>query len=483
MNHHGTTSIRRDWSRRLFLTGTGASLAAGAVGGAFLPRAVAAEGSAGDATAVQGGRKVPDGLMQARELLRQEQSEHPTPRGLAQLRSGESVVATTLAYLDQRRKFEPAGVPGRVKRSGLTFEREIEERRIALAEDLVRRTDPGPFEDPNYLALLAYQAASIELALPDSADGRKIDWGWDRFLLGTVHYRELNAYSRTILSPQNYTIVVLYSGLIEFAYQAAKAVIAALHPVQSTVPGRSVSAEASDQHVADELSHNKEPSERLYRTLEAYFFTTGYPRALHDESVPAEQVIPLNLLIDMAERWIIAHEYGHGFAARTAFAPKAASATESSAQAEEYFADDNGLVLTVLSSARLDHVGPVFSLAGPAFALACLEVLRRSVSVIRQGRVLPDEGDKDHPPNKARFDNILNAFDFHFDVLQDDQAGLDLALVHRPPDWTPADSETRRDRRAAVMQWSNTLFTIWNQARPLLQKDHDSQRTLHAIWR
>jgi hypothetical protein len=198
--------------------------------------------------------------------------------------------------------------------------------------------------------------------------------------------------------------------------------------------------------------------------------------------VPAEQVIPLTLLIDMAERWIIAHEYGHGFAARMGFAVKAAPVAESRQQAEEYFADDNGMVLTVLSAARLDHVGPAFSLAGPAFALACLEVLRRSASVIGRGTVLPDSGGGDHPPNKARFDNILNAFDFFFDVLQDDQAGLELALAHRQPDWTPVDTEARRVLRARVMRWPNTLFTIWSQVRPLLQKDHDNKRPLHRMW-
>lgn len=483
MTQDGTGSKRCDWSRRHFVTGTAASLAVGAADGAFPSWAVAAENGS-DSNAAQGPDKGavsndPAGLVQARERLRQEQADHPTPRGLTQLLSGQSVVAATLAYLDQRRRFQPTSIPGRVWRDGMIFEREVEERRIALAEDLIRRTDPGPFEDPNYLALLAYQAASIELVLPDD---RRADWGWDRFLLGTVHDRELNAYSRTILFPKNYTTVVLYSGLIEFSYQAAKAVIAAMHPVRPTATGAAVTANMSDQHIADELSRNKEPIERLYRTLEAYFFTTGYPRALHDEQVPVEQAIPLSLLISMAERWMIGHEYGHGIAARMGFAAKAAGATENPARAEESFADDNGLILTVVSADRLDHVGPVFSLAGPAFALACLEVLRRSESVVRQGRVLPDEGDNIYPPIKARFDHILNAFDFHFEVFRDDQTGLDLALAHRLPDWVPVDTEARRTRRAAVTRWSNTLFAIWDQVLPQLQKDHDSRRPLHRVW-
>lgn len=461
------------------MKGTGAALVTGVVGGAFLRSAAPADRGARDIEIASNElRNPPEGLVSARALLRQRQAEHPTPVGLAQSQPREAALSSTLTYLNRRRNFEPTGVPGRVTRDGLLFDRNIEERRIALAEDLVRRTDPGPFEDPNYFALLAYQAASIELALPDAIDGRKIEWGWEKFLLGTIHAPQVNAYSETFSSADNYTIVVLFSALVEFAYQAAKAVIAALHPVQSTAPGTSVMTEANDQHIADELSHNKEPIERLYRTLEEYYFITGYPRRFYNESPPAQQVIPLTLLIDMAERWIIAHEYGHGVAAQLGFAERAAPAAVNKDWAEEYFADQHGMILTALSAKRLDHVGPGFSLAGPVFALACLEVLRRSLSVVRHGTVLPDSGGGDHPPNQMRIKNILNAFDFFFDV--DDEGSAQLAL--RGPDWTPVDSESRRALHATVMLWPNVLYTIWDHVRPLLENDYSNKRTLLRMW-
>jgi hypothetical protein len=354
-----------------------------------------------------------------------------------------------------------------------------------LAEDLIRRIDPGPFEDPIYLALLAYQTASIELAF-----GEEIDLDWSKFLLGTVHSPELNAESQTqffyptLSFPQGYTVVVLNSALIEYSYQAAKALMAALNPVWSTVPGSSVTFEFSEQHIRDELARNQEPIERLYRTLEAYFFA-GYPRAFYNESVPAPQVIPLTQLVAMTERWVIAHEYGHGFASRMGFTKKAYESenVENVKRAEEYFADNNATILTVLSAARLDAVGPHISLAGPLFALACLEVKRRALSVVRCGKVLPGMGDAEHPPNKARANNVLAAFDLFFEEgPQNGPHNIDLSLVLRPPDWKPVDSEAKKELHATVFRWSNALFMIWDQVQPRLQKDFENKRPLHHMW-
>jgi len=403
------------------------------------------------------------------------------------LGDSESTLTPALARLGERRNFRPSTkVPGYVSRGGFTFNPEDEERRIALAEDLIRRTDPGPFEDPNYLALLAYQAASIELVLPPIIDSKKIDWGWSRFLLGTVHSPELNAFSKT-LPPQDYTVVVVNSALIEFAYQAAKAVIAALHPVWSTIPGTTVSSEFTEEHIRDELARNPEPIERLYRTLEGYFFTTGYPRAFYSESVPPEQVIPLGELIDTAERWVIAHEYGHGFAARMGFKARAYESGlggTAAKLAEEYYADDNATMLTVWSAAGLDAIGPDVSLAGAAFALACLEVKRRALSVVRCGKVLPDTGDAQHPTNEMRHYNVLRALDFYFEEGPQNKPGstLDLYLVRRRPDWKPVDSEAKKELHAHIHLWANALFLIWDNVRPRLQKDYENKRQLHTMW-
>jgi hypothetical protein len=418
------------------------------------------------------------GLEEARRFLRGQQAKFPTKPGEPGITLEKSKLASTLAQLDKRKGFQTTDDPQLVIREGLKFNREIEERRIALAEDLIRRVDPGPFEDANYLALLAYQAASIEMALPDRTDGRPIDWGWSRFLLGTIHSAELNAFAKTF-KLHDYTVTAVYSALIEFAYQAAKALIAAQNPVSSTDHRGFVTVDSSPDHIAAQLDHNQEPVERLYRTLEGYFFE-GYPRVFYGETVPVEHVIPLTNLISMAERWIIAHEYGHGFAA--GIKAKFKLAPESPDRAEEYFADNNATILTALSAVRLDGLPADIALIGGTFALACLEVVRRGLSVVRYGKVLRYEGDKKHPPNRMRAENVLNAFNFFFDT-HSSPTGIDWALILRPDKRPVDDTEETRQRRARVLQYPDALFAIWDRAHPRLLKDFENKRSLHQMWR
>jgi len=252
---------------------------------------------------------------------------------------------------------------------------------------------------------------------------------------------------------------------------------------RSSSPGTDVTFEFSEQHLKDELARNQEPVEWLYRTLEAYFFA-GYPRPPDNDSPPAEQHIPLTQLVDITERWIIAHEYGHGFAARMEFTARANERDDVNQEsAEEFFADDDATILAVMSAARLDAVGPAVSLAGPAFALACLEVVRRGLSVVCCGKVLPSSGDSVHPPNKMRIMNVLSAYDFYFEEgLQNEPNKIDLTWVLRPPGWKPEGSEAKKKLHDTIYLWSNMLFMIWDQVSPRLQEDFQKKRRVHSIW-
>ncbi len=368
--------------------------------------------------------------------LRDEQEKHPTQGGLERVLLGGSPLKSALAYLNGRREFTPSSQPGYVSRGGFSFKRDLEEKRINLAENLIRRTDPGPFEDPNYLALLAYQAASLEMAFPDGVEGGKVGWDWSKFLLGTIHKRDAWAFSTTRETSDGYTVVMIYSGLIDFAYQAAKAAITAFHPVWSA--GRSQMEEFNEERFKEELKNNPEPINRLYGTLEEYFFVSGYPRKFANESVPPEQQMPLSVLIGMTERWMIAHEYGHGLASRYGFAAKAAH-RDNPKRDEEYFADNQATILTVISASKLDGFPPELSLSGPAFALACQEVLRQAQSIVRPGSVSPDTGDSAHPANVLRMQNVIATFDGFFERTPDGAGGSDLNFVLRPPDWKPVD--------------------------------------------
>jgi hypothetical protein len=418
-----------------------------------------------------------EGLSEARKFLRDLQAQNPTTGGVSRIALEQSTMGSALAQLSKRRSFQRTADPRLVVRDGLKFNPELEEKRIALAEDLIRRVDPGPFEDPVYLSLLAYQAASIEMALLDRSDGKQIDWGWSRFLLGTIHCPETNAFAQKFDS-HGHVVVVLHSGLIEFAYQAAKAVVAAQNPMRTTVGRGFVTTDSSAEHIVAELARNQRPVERLYRTLEAYFFA-GYPRAFTNEVVPVEHLLPLGFLIDMTERWIIAHEYGHGLATRIDWK----RAPESPNRAEEYFADENATIQTAMSAARCDVVPPEFGLIGGLFSLACLEVVRRGLSVVCHGVIDADQGDDEHPPNQMRAENILRAFNVLIDV-RETATGVDVGLKLQPGlDLNPAETDATRLRRARVFQYPNALFAIWDRVLPRLRKDFESGRPLHRMWR
>jgi len=414
------------------------------------------------------------GLLQARLRLREMQAGHPILAGADGPARRPSTLASTLVQLQKYLAFEPSPRPGCIRRDGFTYNRKLELQRIALAKDLLRRTDPGPFEDPSYLAMLAYQAASLEMAFPKRIGGKKTDPGWSRFLLGTIHSADLNAWAQRFKS-HHYTVVALHSALIEFTYQAAKAVVAAPKPVSSSGRDR-VTVDTSKEHLATQLANNPEPVERLYRTLEAYFFK-GYPRAFSNEQVPGEQQLPLALLIGMAERWIIGHEFGHGFAAGIEW-----KGAPNPSQAEEYFADDQATILTVQSADRLDDVAPEFALAGGAFALASIEVFRRAFYIVHFGAILPDDGEGTHPSNEARAVRLFETFERFFEVgTQQGQARL--AFVIRANDWKPTANDASRLSRERSSYWPDVLFTLWDHVQPRLLKDFEDQRTLHRMWR
>jgi hypothetical protein len=421
-----------------------------------------------------------EGLSEARKFLRDMQAQHPTPAGLLNDMLGRSMLDASLAELNKRRVFEPTGDSNPVFRDGMAFDPKLETQRIDLADELIRRSDPGPFEDPRYLALLAYQAASLEMALPETLTQGIVGTRWGSILLGTIHAPEVNSFERTF-ARYGYTVVCLNSGLIEFGYQAAKVVTPILisHPDRR---GRLALGEMDVKEIEARLAKNPEPVERLYRTLEAYYFK-GYPRAFIGETVPGQQIPMLKFLTDLTERWVIAHEYGHGMSA--GFQALVGAQWPASRYAEEYFADLDATILTALSATKLDGVPPEFALMGGTFALACLEVVQRGLAVVRDGKDSTDRGDQEHPPEKDRALFIFDNFNRYL-VIKENPYGpgdMDVAFIAHPTTPPAADPAMLELRRKRVFQFPNALLAVWQRAEPRLQADFTNGRPLHAIWK
>lgn len=415
-------------------------------------------------------------MLRARAYLRYQQEQHPTPVGVMRLLGGESMLERTLAALQWRKQFVPTGDPNVVRRGIWKFERQVEEERIALAEEIVRRVDPGPFEDPIYLALLAYQAASVEMAAgwrPTPQDQR-----WSKLLLGTVHLAEVDSFAR-VFQRSGYTIVGLHSGLVEFIYQAAKSVVAAGHPVGSSGGAWDVQADFSPEAIEAELDRNSEPVDRLYRTLEAYFYE-GRPRAFSNENVREHEGPVLSQLVATAERFVIAHEYGHKVALDLHQTPAAVS---NPSWVQEYAADQFATLAVVVSGHRLDHYMPEVSLAGCVFSLACLDILAQGRSIVLEGRVRVNEGDGDHPPPRRRANRVVEVFLNNVRVeYSPGFRSCELTFLPTGGERAGSDDATREHIRSGAFSYANALLILWKRASQLLLLDHTRGRPLHQTW-
>jgi hypothetical protein len=322
--------------------------------------------------------------------------------------------------------------------------------------------------------MLAYQAASIELAYKSI-----VPFGPPGFvskaLLGTVHEPDVNAMSKRV-GDGEYQIVLLNSGLVDFVYQAAKSIVAASAPKLSASGQRLAQAHFDARSIAERLRTDPEPAERLYRTLEAYFFG-GYPRAFSDETVPDEQHPVLSTTVGMAERWIIGHEYAHGFAPPMADAPAEVNVDI----AEEFFADANATIATVWSAAQLDGMPPEVSVGGAVFALACMDVLGRAYRILRTGdERQPEVAHPTHPKPRDRATEVMNRFLQFFDVQYVEDKISDLSFVLR--EQAPAENGFTAARRETAFSYANSLLAVWACVSERLREDNRQKRPLHPIW-
>ena len=426
-----------------------------------------------------------------RAILREEQSRAAGSAMPAD--TGPGVTEAALEFYGRITKTIAGGDDG-VRRGAFRYHADREAARIARGEAFIRRVQPGPLEDPNYFAMLAYQAASIELTYAELAhtfhgmQSGTIEWRTDapptedyesfsKFLLGTVHAADVNAFS-WCRGAGDYTVVLLNSGLVDFAYQAAKVVIEATRPRRTTEqePGL-VKTSMGPEAVRRNLAADPAPVDRLYRTLEAYYFH-GYPRATAFEVPPDEYGPPLVLLTDLAERFIIAHEYGHGIGTALAGVP------DGVLKPGEYFADTNAMIITVASAARFDGVPPEFPLGGGVFTLACLDVLRRALSLLSTGEEHTVAAEtRTHPAPRARADGLITGFRRFFDIAYHPDHSFDLWFSPMSKDDVSPDHGFTEDHSDYAYRYANVLQTVWRPVKDRLLVDRQLGRPLHPMWR
>jgi len=408
-------------------------------------------------------------LTESRNYLRFLQEEAAKDSGGFNRAVSGDITEMSIQCLRKQTAYISSNDPELVRRGCYKYSRIQEDQRILHAEELIRRVRPGPFEDANYFALLAYQAASIEMTIPWV--NKNI---FRSYLLGTLHAPFVNAFAR-IQKSSGATTVIVHSGMIDFIYQAAKAVVEALNP-QLVNDGKAAARAQTDLNVIKQgLIKNSAPSDRLYKTLESYFFI-GYPRAFAEEKVRDEHGIILGVIVPLSERWIIAHEYGHELTKNFDFS----KAPNNPSWAKEFSADTNATIATVLSAAQLDVLPPEFPLSAGSFVLACIEILERALSLLTTGQDSVRHESQSHPPNEVRASQIVTQFYHFFDFKYRDTGGFDLDFGFRSE--VPENEELGKELKDKTHFFSRVLMAIWESVREQLLNQFKLNRQLHRMW-
>lgn len=300
--------------------------------------------------------------------------------------------------------------------------------------------------------MVARQVASIEMVLC----GEHIDAAragpsqvCDRVLVGTIPAIDPGAYMTRYM---NYRFLMVSVGLIEFMYQAAKAVVLSWLP---TTPekGTSVSFSFRLEDVETVLSQSEVPILLFEATLLSYLFR-GMPRVTGYSPPPRLYQYPLLALTNFNERFVLAHEYGH--AVRDASDIWLSDATSHD---EEHAADLFAYRVCVESGATLDLMPPYLPTQAAAFVFAVFDLLRKSIDIIRYGEEREERAFASHPPLSARR----------------------LALQRYCQELVNNGDDDTWSRPVSFP--AMTLEFLWNRTRDQLIENHESGRQLHAIWK
>jgi hypothetical protein len=188
--------------------------------------------------------------------------------------------------------------------------------------------------------------------------------------------------------------------------------------------------------------------------------------------------LPLSLIVGIAERWVIGHEYGHGLAPSFEQTPARVNADK----AEEYFSDCNATIATVFSAGKLDAVPPEFPLGGAIFALSCLDILEKGFNTLWTGKETgADASSVTHPESRDRAVAVINCLRQFFDVEYHSNGLFELEFTLRAE--VPKTHNFSNEHSKRAYAYANVLQTVWKPVKERLLEDFHRKRPLHQLWR
>lgn len=325
-----------------------------------------------------------------------------------------------------------------------------ENERFALTDVIIRRVDPGPYEDPRFLEILARQAAAVEYVLGQDEAMRD---ALQQIVIGTTGAPGAHGFSEM---RSGEVAIALSAGLIDCLYQTSKAIALALKPTEPG-SGGGVSFSTQPQDTEDLLDADPYPVDLMYDTLSTWLYE-GIPRAPHSTNPPAIYDPPIQLMINGAERFVLAHEYGHAIIDHLEVG-STGSPTQASPWDRELRADLFALWVVVESSALLDQLPPNMALQGAVVAIEAYQQLTSALSIAISGHTVEDAGSASHPPLEARLENVKRFYTGLYD--DPDEAAASIGGMMVP---------------------SQTAEQIWVRVLPRLEASFRAGKQLHPMW-
>ena len=315
-----------------------------------------------------------------------------------------------------------------------------------MTRQIIERVSPGPFEDPVFFEMLARQAASVELALhPSDREGAISPGVLSRIIVGTIGQPRSEAYSASIADA---ALIAVSAGMMEFKYQCAKALVLAWKALPSA--GDLLNFSGKPEDTEEVLDADPYPVTLFRDTLTSWLYQ-GRPRAPESVLPPPARQTPITMLINSAERFVLAHEYGHVLMDELHVLGQASPAPPgaNSAWDKEFAADSFGALVVIESGALLDRLPANMALEGAELAMKTDEIFDEVLDMAT-GAHVPDAGTSgeapaSHPPFPQRI--------------------LVLEHLYRQnhPDPAVADDDLPGTRVPA-----QTLDQIWKRTRPQL---------------
>jgi len=357
-----------------------------------------------------------------------------------------------------------------IRGNGFKYPVASEQLRWQHTREIIKRTNPGGYENPYYLNIIAREAAAIEMVLRNElneASNERMATLTEHILLASTGepFVTANAESISVATHQDFVLIFISSGLIQFLYQAAKAVVLSWKP-KTPPPGRTSVFGCTPEDIEAVLAKDPYPVELLLGTLKAYFFE-GFPRDPTSRKPKEYYELPLSLLINLAERFVIAHEYAHALLhiplLRQDDVIPYLSATRK--WDKEHQADVLAFWIVLSSAAQYDLLPPNIALQGPLFALQAIDILREAKHILLDGEIMIDHGSDTHPPTNLRIQLLKR---WYQDLYQ--LEGVNQTL-----------EEVNQTLEGALVP-SNTLHILWKHTIPKLEAWRGSAQ-LHDIWK